>query len=477
MSLKKHLSIPLLVLSLTTANARAQYNFVDLGTLGGNASGALGLNDAGQIVGWSTIAGCTTANGEPCRRAFLWENGSMTDLGMLAGDEESVARAINNSGVIAGTSESDVLFGFGTFHGTVWNAGTPSALPDLGNGQSFASDINENGQVVGYSTDPAFMRDRVVTWSSGAITNVGSTDWHSFNRGVGNNDFGLLVGYGWILLSPNDSILFDGTNWSDIGGAGQFQNSEAIDLNNAGIVVGKQAFPSGGWHPAIWLTPGGEATDLGLLNGHDLGELTSVNESGLAVGSTFTDSGTPDSHAIIWNGTQMIDLNTLMPGGFGPHLWDAMEINENGDIVGTALIGGEFHAYLLEYVPAGGSYCNSTTNSTGSPASMSTTGSDSIAANNFSLRAEPVPNNTFIFFYGPHQVHVPFGDGFRCVGGNPTRLGPAQFATGNVATRAIDLAGEGILPGSLNFQAWFRDPTGAGSGFNTSDGFEVIFTP
>ena len=36
-----------------------------------------------QVVGWSTIPGCVTGNGAPCRRAFLWDNGVMTDLGLL----------------------------------------------------------------------------------------------------------------------------------------------------------------------------------------------------------------------------------------------------------------------------------------------------------------------------------------------------------------------------------------------------------
>ena len=36
--------------------------------------------------------------------AFLWENGVTTDLGVLPGDEDSGAAAINNAGQIVGSS-------------------------------------------------------------------------------------------------------------------------------------------------------------------------------------------------------------------------------------------------------------------------------------------------------------------------------------------------------------------------------------
>src|SRR5262249_16378045 len=61
---------------------------VDLGTLGGDASNGMALNDLGHVVGEST-----TAAGET--HAFLWRGGHMTDLGTLGG-KVSTALAINN---------------------------------------------------------------------------------------------------------------------------------------------------------------------------------------------------------------------------------------------------------------------------------------------------------------------------------------------------------------------------------------------
>jgi probable HAF family extracellular repeat protein len=67
----------------------------DLGTLGGRASNATGINASGQVVG-------TAETGAHERHAFLYGDGVMKDLGALGGDSE--ASAINASGQIVGKS-------------------------------------------------------------------------------------------------------------------------------------------------------------------------------------------------------------------------------------------------------------------------------------------------------------------------------------------------------------------------------------
>ncbi len=71
----------------------------DLGTSGGNST-ARGINDSGQVVGYSD-----TSAGD--RRAFLWEDGVMTDLGTLvptgSGWTLTEAHGINDLGQIVGT--------------------------------------------------------------------------------------------------------------------------------------------------------------------------------------------------------------------------------------------------------------------------------------------------------------------------------------------------------------------------------------
>jgi len=95
----------------------------DLGTLSGpdtdwfHCSSGNGVNDLGHVVGWSDTSigwqffGCAlVSTGEDVPHAFLWTPGSgMRDLGTLPGDTSSVALKINLMGQIIGSSGSTVV--------------------------------------------------------------------------------------------------------------------------------------------------------------------------------------------------------------------------------------------------------------------------------------------------------------------------------------------------------------------------------
>ncbi|MFT5463448.1 MAG: putative HAF family extracellular repeat protein [Planctomycetota bacterium] len=419
--MKLSLFLSLAALASPVAANELNFTYVDLGTLtGGNASVAYGLNDAQQVVGWATIPGCTTAAGLQCRRAYVWDNGVLTDLGKLSGDEDSFARSINNSGLIVGTSESDVIFGSGTYHGVFWSGGVITPLPDLGNGTSFARDVNDSGLIAGHSVDISVARDRAVTWQAGVITNVGSTETHSYNRVQGLNELGELVGFAWNLFSPNDSVAFDGAKWSTIGGIdGQFQNSEASDVNDSGMVVGLQAFPSGSWHAASWQLGVSGSTDHGTLPGLDTAELYGVNNAGMAVGSSY-DGGNPGlNRAILWDGKVLHDLNDFLPAGSGVLLYEARDINENGDIAGTAVVAGEFRAFLLQSGAAWSKYDQGA--SASNTIDLDGAGSTSIGAS-FDAIASNVTGVNTIFAVSLGQASFPLLGGVGLIDPTPASL-------------------------------------------------------
>ena len=135
----------------------------------------------------------------------------------------------------------------------------------------------------------------------------------------------------------------------------------------------------------------------------------------------------------------------------------------------------------------GANYCQSLPNSTGQRALLRAEGSLSVADNQIDLVVSTLPpNQPGLFFYGPQEIEIAFGNGWRCVG--PGALGtfllPAARAGNDGLMRCPldlehppDIAGL-ILPGSTwYFQSWFRDPRARGSHFNLSDGLELVFQP
>ncbi len=316
----------------------AVYTVTELGTLGGAQSAAYGLNDSNQVVGWSQAR-----NGE--MHAFLWIQGAMTDLGTLGG-EASRAWAISNTGIIVG--ESLPARG-ATYRAFIYEDQQMTALPTLGGTWSAAYDINEAGMIAGLSYN-TLQQEQAVTWSGGAITNIaqvgGAPDQRT--RAFGLNDAGTVAGWGYTPLGgPNNAFRYSSGHWLQIGGFGVFQNSEAYDIGNSGIVVGSSAPPAGGdWHAAIWLPENPTvAIILGTLPGFPLAELNDINGSGHAVGRAYVDNDV--SRAIYYDGQTLHDLNDFLPQGFQGDLINAPDINESGVIAATARHNGLLRALLL----------------------------------------------------------------------------------------------------------------------------------
>lgn len=120
---------------------------IDLGSLGGVANNlSFAINDRGEVVGQSGVAGDTTYH------AFLWtKDKGMQDLGTLPGDVASAALGMNNKGqVVGGSVDSN-----GNGPAVLWENGVITDLNTLiCHGPSFlyldyAGDINDRGEIVG----------------------------------------------------------------------------------------------------------------------------------------------------------------------------------------------------------------------------------------------------------------------------------------------------------------------------------------
>jgi len=132
-------------------------------------------------------------------------------------------------------------------------------------------------------------------------------------------------------------------------------------------------------------------------------------------------------------------------------------------------------------------YCEGLANSTGARGKIGWSGSTSHSANSLVLTASDCPSDQFgLFFYGPNQLQIPFGNGLRCVGGGVFRINPPQ-QTGPLGdiSRNVDFnaapmnAGPGlVVPGSRwNFQFWYRDSAAGGATFNLTNGLTAPICP
>jgi probable HAF family extracellular repeat protein len=89
---------------------------IDLGTFGGSRSEAVSISNRGEVLGRAVVTDTPLE-----RHAFLWEKGSMTDLGVVAPCHRSTAESINSRGQIVGglgacTDNSDDLTFFRAFY-------------------------------------------------------------------------------------------------------------------------------------------------------------------------------------------------------------------------------------------------------------------------------------------------------------------------------------------------------------------------
>jgi probable HAF family extracellular repeat protein len=189
-------------------NYYSPYPPLDLGTLEGDDwSYALGLNDLGEVVGASGFS-----KGPP--RAFLY-NHAMIELESLGGDEFSstYAVAINNAGEVVGVSQTEIPIPY-LDRAVLWDGGSPTELGTLGGDNSYASDINNEGWVVGYSYLPDNSTQHAFFWKSGMEmidlnTLIDPDSGWVLNYATSISDSGMIVGFGIHNGVEHAFLLYD----------------------------------------------------------------------------------------------------------------------------------------------------------------------------------------------------------------------------------------------------------------------------
>jgi len=315
------------------AAASARYAITDLGALAGGQSAATAVNNAGVVVGVSTVDGLR-------QHAVRWSTrGAITDLGVLPGGATSSALAVNGAGQVAGVADR-AEGGFG--YPVRWSA--RGAITDLGgpltNRLGEADGIDPAGRVVGGQRPADSEGDPVgiLYRTDGTPTELGA----GLGLARGINARGQVVGGGPAYLWQAGRVRL----LPDLVGG---RSAVAYAVNDGGQAVGVSVTADPAVAHAVRWSAAGAVTDLGTIDGIPYSEARAINTAGQVVG-TADPRCTPCAAPRAWirqPGMPITPLDTLIPPGTGWSLRTATGINNRGQIVGTGIHNGAQHAYLL----------------------------------------------------------------------------------------------------------------------------------
>jgi probable HAF family extracellular repeat protein len=303
-----------------------QGKITDLGTLpeGGYQSYANAVNSSGQVVGGAMN---TTSDMYPMSvswlwflitppyqyqvRAFLWDKQEgMQDLGTLPGGTDAQAYYINERGQVVGdsyiSSAPGACAGYDGYplatNSFLWEKGKGmKSLGSLGGTCSAASDLNNQGQVVGESSVRGDLYFRAFLW--------------------------------------------DGS-MHDLGGSFGGDNAAAYAINDHGEAVGFGETPTAN-HAALWRRVG-EVTDLGTVGHDQCSYAFGINVEEQVVGVSEPDCEGEEFRALLWEDGSRFDLNALIPPDSALYLQFAQKINDRAEIAGMGVdVSGNTHAFLL----------------------------------------------------------------------------------------------------------------------------------
>lgn len=325
-----------IVAAVFSTSANASWSIVDLG----ESLYATAINDLGQITGSSSMdyskpgqAFITDANGLNLRNIDSIETGSF-------------AFGINNTGQVVG----QYVDTNGDYRSFVTGP-NGNGINDPGTQVSF-NGINDDGQVVGSflvnGVEHSFISD-----DGGATANdIGTlAGLHTFATSINNS--GQVVGHSRGDDGKNHAFITgdDGIGMKDIGSLDPkyYKTTIAHDINESGQVVGFSSMDNKTWSHAFITGADGEGMiNLGTLGTHS-SVAVAINDAGQAVGLSY-DVGTDlDTSFIYANGglTNLSALPEVIVAGWKDII--VTDINNNGQIVGYGNLNNEQHSFMLSF--------------------------------------------------------------------------------------------------------------------------------
>ena len=296
------------------ADIPGDHTVTDLGSLGGDATDPVSINDNGVIVGYST-----TAIGET--HAFLWQNGTMNDLGTSG--EDSFAYGVNQADHVVGTKATST-----GEKATLWENGNEVDLSAAVGGQSYAYGINNVDQVVGMSGDRGFL------YQNGNVTYMTP---NFVPQAI--NDSGQVVGF-----SPDDTQSFvwqNGTEQTLPNLPGDNTVSQALDISNDGTIIGYGSGADRNYHGLMWKN--GSVSELPVLGSDNIPR--KINDNDQIIGDGFVSAGHHDP--ILWQNGTASDLGPAPNNDFA----GGRDINNNDQVILYYYTSTGRNAQLWSYNP------------------------------------------------------------------------------------------------------------------------------
>ena len=359
----------------------------DLGALPGvNNSQAEATNEHGLIVGQSENGLIDPYLNIPATDVVAWHKGMLHNLGTLGG-YQGVAFDVNNLGQITGVATNTIpdqysLLPFlsGTPGGTqsrafLWDGGSMHDLGTLGGPDAFGQFVNARGQVAGFSytsstpgppfgippVDP-FLWDKTTGMLD--LGNFGGNFCNPFHLNSRGQFVGSMNTAGDQTAHP---FLWNGEKMIDLGTlSGDYGQADWV--NETGDVVGVSFYADGEARAVLWEHEHPKIMDLGTLPGDNCSIAWAMNQKGQIVGfSAAQDIGNTGScfdnvstitaiRAALWENGTVVDLNTVISPDSGVLLVIAKQINDHGEIAvvgdppGVALDNGNNEAHGHDFL-------------------------------------------------------------------------------------------------------------------------------
>lgn len=320
-----------------------RYRMLELGTLGTPPTAhsfAWDINESGSVTGVSWF--------NPARWTVTGETSVTIDtLATLGPSGTSIGYGINDAGYIVGISNAQPV---------LWNQqNNVVSLGDLPGGSTngTAFDINNHDVAVGISSVAG--GERAFRWTAAdGMEDLGDLPGGAnYSEAKAINDLGVIVGNTGGLGANEAFVWRESTGMVGLGKLPGDHESMALDVNDAGFVVGYSRRNLGGDFyslTAVGWTPDGSIFPIPNLGQRSVWSVA-INSAGWVVGQGVDAGG--QYRGTLWSAENGITALEDLLDNPDPNyqIFDAYGINDRGQIAAWAWSPYGVSAVLLTPVP------------------------------------------------------------------------------------------------------------------------------